>query len=406
MPIRPIAPLTGPKCTDDLVWPDPECSLVALMASLAEGLGGRAGPKAPLSALPVGEIQAHRQVVLLVLDGVGLDVVASRSPSGVFRKGLRTPLTSVFPSTTASGVTTLMTGLSPKEHGLVGWHVYFRELGAVLAVLPGKPRYGRGDWASSGVAVERLFGLSAFSDRIGVKSSVWVPEAIAESPVSRALRGRAEGLPHKGLSSALAQLASRLRANPGRAYHWVYDTLFDHVAHEKGLKSPEALEVLEGYEAALNDFLAEISASDTLVLVTADHGFIDSDPQQVIGLEDYPRVQAPLLLPLTGESRAAFAFVREGSGAAFEAAVAEELGDRIRLYRSRDLLEAGVFGEGPCHRQLQDRIGDYTLSPVGRGIIRDRLFEERRPRLVGVHGGISAAEMKVPLLVYSAASGA
>ena len=29
-----------------------------------------------------------------------------------------------------------MTGLAPQAHGLTGWHMYFREIGAVLAVLP------------------------------------------------------------------------------------------------------------------------------------------------------------------------------------------------------------------------------------------------------------------------------
>jgi hypothetical protein len=48
------------------------------------------------------------------------------------------------------------------------------------------------------------------------------------------------------------------------------------------------------------------------------------------------------------------------------------------------------------------RIGDYTLVPEGLRMLVDRVFGEKVPRLVGVHGGLTAAEMYVPLIVASA----
>jgi hypothetical protein len=44
-------------------------------------------------------------------------------------------------------------------------------------------------------------------------------------------------------------------------------------------------------------------------------------------------------------------------------------------------------------------VGDYTLVAKGRTIRRDWLPGEERYVHVGVHGGVSAEEMQVPLVV-------
>jgi outer membrane receptor for ferrienterochelin and colicins len=46
----------------------------------------------------------------------------------------------VFPSTTTTAITTLLTGVPPAAHALTGWHVWFEELDAIAAVLPGYVR--------------------------------------------------------------------------------------------------------------------------------------------------------------------------------------------------------------------------------------------------------------------------
>ena len=62
-------------------------------------------------------------------------------------------------------------------------------------------------------------------------------------------------------------------------------------------------------------------------------------------------------------------------------------------------MRQGWLGPGMAHPALQERLGDYVMLPRGRGILRDWLQGEKRYRHVGVHGGLSAAEMTVPLVV-------
>ena len=106
-----------------------------------------------------------------------------------------------------------------------------------------------------------------------------------------------------------------------------------------------------------------------------------------------------LLLPLCGEPRMAYAYVRAGRETQFENYVRENLADRVQLLKSEDILQQGWLGPGTAHPALRDRLGDYVLIPRGRAILRDWLRGEERYSHVGVHGGLSATEMMVPLIV-------
>lgn len=383
----------------DGVPPDAQNGIVNLMASILEGLGGQRLTASPLEALRPEEIRDYRQVLLLVVDGLGMAPLRALSPSGILARSVRSQMTSVFPSTTATAVTSLMTGLYPSEHGLTGWHMYFRELGTVLAVLPGKPRYGGALWGASGVDLKKLLGLSPIFDRVKTPSSLVTPRAISDSPFNRALRGQGMVTPYADLDDFFTCLERGVKQTTGRHYHYAYWSEFDHIAHSAGSLGLKAQTHLEAFESAFEAFLAKIEGTSTLVMVTADHGFIDHDPASVTSLGDYPEIEACLSIPLSGEARAAYAYVKSGCDQAFEREVTDLLGDRITLYRSSDLHAAGWFGPGLHHPRLLDRIGDYVLVPKGRGIVRDAVFGEKKASMVGYHGGAHPDEMWVPLIV-------
>lgn len=390
-----------PDGMGEVLGPDFSEGIVNLMQSLIVGLGGQPGAAGPLPALPPEEVAAYKQVVLLVVDGLGIAQLRRLSPEGLLSRHVRSPIRSVFPSTTATAITSLMTGCFPKEHGLTGWHMYFRELGTVMSVLPGKPRYGGVPWGPSGIDVGHLLGLRPIFDRLPVASRLIAPRSIANSPFNRAVRGRGSVDAFTQLDDFFGRLEASIRGTTEKRYHYAYWSEFDHIAHERGYQSVEAEGHLRAFENALSAFLERIQGTSTLLVVTADHGFIDHDPEAVTDLWNYPDIEECLVLPLSGESRAAYAYLRSGREALFERLVAEQLSGRVEIRRSEDLLKEGWFGEGPLHPKFRDRIGDYVLLPQGRGIVRDAVFAERKSAMIGYHGGMSSEEMWVPLAVMN-----
>jgi hypothetical protein len=347
--------------------------------------------------LPPAALSGPRHLVLLVVDGLGHDFLFGRD--GALRRHLRGPLTSVFPSTTASAIPTFLTGLAPQQHGLTGWNMYFREIGAVVAPLPFRVRTGRHALREAGVTPAQLFGLVPLFDRLPLPSHVVNPRHIIHSDFNVALSGRAKRHGYETMEEMFALIAGIVRSGGARSYVHAYWPQLDSLAHEYGIHSEPVAQAFAALDGAFARLLDVAHESGSLVIVTADHGFIDTSAEETIDLDDHPGLRETLLLPLCGESRAAFAYVRSGREAQFEDYVRGRLADRVHLIRSADVLSQGWLGPGAAHPALKDRLGDFVLLPRGCTILRDWLQGEERHTHIGVHGGLSAAEMIVPLVV-------
>ena len=374
-------------------------SIVNLMASIVTSFGGRS-EYAPARDLAPAEIASARNVVMLVVDGLGYRHLCRRQGGGALHANLRASLTSTFPSTTAAAITTFMTGLAPQAHGLTGWHMYFREIGAVLAVLPFRPRHGGPSLAASGgVTPAELLGHGPVFDDLDAATFVVSPAAIVESDFNRAVSGRARRIGYGQLDEMFAAVGGLVRTGDERKYVYAYYSEIDSLAHAHGVASDEVGAELGRVDAAFGRFLEEIAGTDTLVVATADHGFVDTRPDTVIELDDHPELAATLALPLCGEPRVAYCYVRSGEGARFERYVEARLGHCASVRASADLLAEGWFGPGAPHPRLAERIGDYILVMKDGYAIRDVVPGERRHAQIGVHGGTSEEEMLVPLVV-------
>lgn len=389
-----MMPEPGPPRTPDYAGG----GIVNLMASIVAARGGRAWH--PTLDLLEGEgLAGVTNLVLLVIDGLGAEWLASRSPEGLLSRHRLGPITTVFPSTTATAITTFLTGEAPTGHGLTGWHTWVAELGCVLKVLPGTPRYGGASYAAAGVDPMKLFGHRSLFERIEDRSFVVTPAHIARSDFNLAHARGARVVPYKGLKDLFRRTARIIRWERGRKFLYCYWSELDHIGHEQGMWRAGAAAHLAAIEAALTDFLARIAGTDTAVLVTADHGQIDTKPGDVIDLADHPELEACLALPLCGEPRAAFAYLKNGREGDFLAYCAGPLAGLVEVHPSADLRARGLFGPEPAQRAFASRIGDWTLLPTGNRVLRQRLPLEEPHTLIGQHGGLSSTEVLVPLCV-------
>ena len=373
-------------------------SIVNLMRSLGDALGADLTPYAPLAGLDA-RLRDAKRIVLLVIDGLGAELLQAIGTGTVFSERQVGTMTSVYPPTTATAITTFMSGLAPQQHGLTGWFMHFRQLGTVTAVLPFVPRYGRVPLSSCGIDISAVIDCPSFFDTIDQPSIALLPKGIANSDFSRLLGGRARRLPFDSLEDFAARLKACCEGLEDARYIYAYWSELDHLSHLHGPSSPE----VEAHLAALNDALAPVidacTGSGTVLIATADHGFIDSGADERIDMVDHPDLADMLSLPLCGEPRSAYCYVRAGCVASFEQYVTDELADFAHLVPSEQLLDEGWFGLGDPHPDLGARIGDYTLQMRGRYTIRDRVLGERESHLKGVHGGTAAAELHVPLIL-------
>ena len=102
------------RLPDPSIAPDYSNSIVNLMASLIEGLGGESADYPPLAMLPASEVARYRRVVLMVVDGLGDLQLQGLGGGSRLLEARRGRMTSVFPSTTASACL-LYTSPSPRD---------------------------------------------------------------------------------------------------------------------------------------------------------------------------------------------------------------------------------------------------------------------------------------------------
>jgi hypothetical protein len=372
-------------------------SILNLMRSVIQACGGPALPYASLRGLSQEEIGASRNLVLLVVDGLGYNFLRRSGAAGTLVRHVRQRITSVFPSTTASAVTTLLTGLAPQQHGLTGWHMYFGEADTVAAVLPLQRREPPGAQPSRMLAPEQLFRHGSLFGRLGRRCWVVSPAPIVHSAFNVYHCADAARIGYNDLHGMFEALTTILRGSDEAKYVHAYYPELDALAHAHGVASPEVAALFSRLDEALAAFLATAAGSNTTVLITADHGFIDAPPDRLVELEHHPELAATLSRPLCGERRVAYCYVARGKRERFKAYVRASLRDVADLYAGKQLVSEGWFGPGAAHPRLAERVGDYVLVMRENWTIKDWLPGEKRHRQIGVHGGLSEDEMYVPL---------
>jgi len=372
-------------------------SLVNLMASLQQGLGGPAHDYPALRLLGADEVAAHRQVLLWIVDGLGFDYLRANPQAVQLNACLRGSMTSVYPPGTTSAITTLLTGSAPQQHGLTGWNMYFRELGGILTVLPGMPRFGGVRLAAAGVDTASLLGHVAFADRIGVSACAVSPASISRSGFNLAHLGRARQSSYSDLDGLLDRVTAALQGD-GRRFVYAYWPELDSTGHCDGIWSEAARTHLLELDRAFTRLLERLQGTGTLVIVCADHGQVDTTPETRLHLDDQPGLRDMLVLPLCGESRSVYCYLRPGCEDDFDACVASELAGVVRSCSAAELIDAHWFGLGTPHPELARRIGDRVLLLQSNYTLKDGLFREKHVELVGAHGGLSRDELLVPLI--------
>jgi hypothetical protein len=385
---------------EPITFPDYHGSSIAnLMQTLASVRGGDVGLYPPLKGLDTQPLADARNVVMLVIDGLGYEFLRQH-PSSCLYQHLHSKITAVAPPTTTASVSTYLTGLAPQQHGLTGWFTYLRELGSVVTILPWVGRAGGPQLGEAGRAATEILNLHSFFDRLPVDTYSIIPEFLQKSEFNRMVSGQASLVPYGSYQQCFHEVARLCRSNR-RKYVYAYWAGFDALAHGFGVGSQQVASHFLELDQALEKLIEQLAGSETALLVSADHGFVDAPPEKRIYLSDHPDLKACLQVPLCGEPRLAYCYVIQERRAQFEDYVKLNLSGTAQLYASQILVEENLYGLGEAHPELANRTGDYTLVMKDNYVIIDCLPGDTTPQLVGYHGGLSSQEIYVPLILVS-----
>jgi hypothetical protein len=361
--------------------------------------------------------KTFRTVVVFVLDGFGLNsvqqaIAQSDSPNlQVWRhlpgESLLAPLTSVVPSTTANALTTFWSGALPAEHGVVGYELFLKEYGMIANMILHNPASFSGEVGSlrqAGFNPETFLPVPVLGPHLlghGVKPYAFLHRSIAFSGLSSMLQQQVETAPIYALSDLFINLSDLLdRPGNGRSYIYAYWSNLDDMSHRYGPDDERIERELASFSQQLGLFLSERSKAvrgDTLFVLTADHGHIETPKDAQYELRNHPDLLACMSMRPSGEARLPYVYLRAGKERAFETYVEQAWQGRFKLVRSEAFARAGLFGGRGQYARLSERIGDYVMLPQGNEYL---WFKDRENPLLGRHGGLSQTEMLSPFLGF------
>lgn len=371
-------------------------SLLNLMSSIARAFNFKTEYK-PLKSLNPSELKELKNIVLIIIDGLGYEYLKKYGKGTTFNKYLKCSMTSVFPSATTSAIPAFYTGTSSKKHGMVSWFSFLKEFGQVILPLPYLTRV-KSQPLNEITPITKVFDIKPFFNRIKVKSYVVLEKSIVDSKFSFAASGRAKRISYKSLGGFFKQI-KKLIKKPRRKYIFAYWLGHDLSCHKYGVDSKKTLNSFKKLDKDLEKFIKSIRNTNTKIIITSDHGLLDVPKHRKIMIEDHPKLAETLSIPLCGDFRYAYCFVKASRKKDFEKYVKTKLKRYCTLHKSSDFVKRGYFGLEKPSKKFLERIGDYILLMKEDYGIYEKLAGEKGRYHIGEHGGLSKDEMLIPLII-------
>lgn len=354
-------------------------SLTGVLAAASESVRGHEG-----------WLPAARSAVVLVIDGLGAANLDARAGHARFLHGAKARkdiARTVFPTTTAAALTSLLTGVDAGTHGVVGYRVRVPETGVVANQLTGwdAGEIDPADWQRARTVFERHPQTPAFI--------VSKPEYRTTGFTRAAFRG-AEFVGEAKLEARLLRAVEVAHAHPGSVVY-TYAPELDSLGHRVGWESDAWIAQLERVDAAVRG-MAEAAPRDVGLIVTADHGMVDVPAHSHILLGEAD----PLLdgvADVAGEPRMLHLYAEPGAAAGVLERWRSAEEKRAWVFSREEAIEAGLFGA--VSPEVAPRIGDVLVA--ARALVAyydDRLADKAGQRMVGQHGSLTSAERLVPLI--------
>ncbi|OON75113.1 alkaline phosphatase family protein [Streptomyces tsukubensis] len=368
-------------------------SLADLLPTLAAGLG------VPGFTAAIPELAPADRACVFLIDGLGWEQLGAHRAEAPFlaslmdssRGGTGSPVTSGFPSTTATSLASVGTGRTPAEHGLPGYAVRDPATGALMNQLRWIPWTEPHAWQPYPTVFRA-------ADEAGVHTAQVSAPHFRNTPLTKvALSG---GGFHGRLSGEdrMDFTATQLAAGD-RSLVYTYYSEVDGKGHRFGVDS-DAWRGQLGYVDRLAQRLAEQLPPRSALYITADHGMVDipqDDPSRIDFDEDW-ELRAGVAL-LGGEGRARHVYAVPGAESDVLAVWREVLGEQFWVASRDEAIDAGWFGTpGACDERVRARIGDVVAAAHDLVAITASEREPKESALVGMHGSLTPEEQLVPLL--------
>jgi len=337
---------------------------------------------------PLGLPDAPSYVVFLI-DGLGWNLLRNHNDEAPYLNSLavgRDPITCGVPSTTATSLTSLGTGLAPGAHGVVGFTSRIPGTDRLLDALRWDRSVDPRQWQPHDTVFVR-------ARKDGVTATTVSKRSFEGSGLTEASQ---RGATVVGADTADERIAGAVASAAGSlSLTYVYDGELDATGHHLGSSSwawSQQLAMADTFAARLRESLP----GECALVVTADHGMVDVAAEDRVDVDDEPELLGGVVV-FGGEARFRHLYCVAGAVDDVAARWRERLGAGAWVVTRDEAVGEGWFGS--VDAAVRPRLGDVIVaSRPDVAVVSSSRFPHEA-QLVGLHGSLTADEMLVPLLV-------
>ena len=332
--------------------------------------------------------RAENREVLILIDGMGQDAIDKYGDQFPIFDELKQvkKLYTNFPSTTATSLSTLGTGVLPGVHGMLGYTVRVpRSDNRLLNALKWDERVDPVMWQKVPTLFERavLAGVSV--------THVAAKRYEGSGFTQAALRG-AKYVGANGVDEMATAVSAALKPQPSFVY--TYLNTLDSAGHSDGVGSDKWLTALQQVSEFITK-VKQLAPAGTRIWVTSDHGMVNSTEQVILGQDNKLLENVTLI---GGEPRARHIYIKEGAASETIAQWQEFFGNKAKVLSKESAIKDGLFGP-VVTEDSHDRLGDLIAIANNDLILVDPARVREETSMVGHHGGVTDIEVEIPLLL-------
>ena len=364
------------------IFPDFNNNVLNISSTLSNFLGGK-NDNPTLKILEEELNKNYKNIIYICFDGLGIHPInINLDNNSIIKNNIKQILTSTFPSTTTNATNSLLINKYPLEHGWFGWSMYFENIGKNIDIF--------------------LDVDSASKEKVNIKNSplkigkYYFDDVSTDYNINTVfppyVRVENEKQNHvfKDMNDFFNNILCILN-KPGKQFIYAYNGEPDTTMHEFGVTSEESKKLINFINDKVNELYKK--TKNTLFIISADHGQIDvkgyvdlyHDNKLMEMLEIYPFLDA----------RAVAFKVKKDKLDDFENYFKNKYSEDFVLYKSKDLIDMGVFGP---RGDMGFLLGDFIA--IGTYTHKIAIMTPSSHEFKGHHTSLTE-EMEVPLILLN-----
>lgn len=351
-----------------------------------------------LDLLKSEELNKYDNVVLFLVDWLGYNWLQKYAPGSFLSKNIVWDITSVFPSTTSTAVTTFSTWYTASEHAIMWRNMFVKEASSIIQILPWRNKILKNNlWDK--LKIEDITVEWNFFEKSDKEIFIVTSELFKEkSNYNNFYNKNSKVLYYNTLNSFFDETCNAVTMNKKKKYIYSYWWDFDWYCHDFWIDSKEAIDHFVDLDYQFQKLYKKLEWTNTLLIVTADHWQINTEESKKLDLlKLFPELDDMLVVPMAWEERFQYCYIKDWYKDKFKNYIKSNLSEYIEIFSRDEVLEMKLFWYWNNNKFLE-RIWDFLLIAKDNYTLFYNTLWEKLKEDIWFHWWLNDWEIKVPVI--------